>query len=119
VNSAAVELVLANLVSNAIKYSDPTQPRRWVRVSATHDGAAEVVVTVRDNGLGVPENGRPRLFERFYRAHPGNAVDGTGLGLSIVREAIHGLGGRVWVEFPDDGGSAFIFTIPARRDTDT
>jgi signal transduction histidine kinase len=119
VNSAAVELVLANLVSNAIKYSDPTRPRRWVRVSATHDGAAEVVVTVRDNGLGVPESGRARLFERFYRAHPGNAVDGTGLGLSIVREAIHDLGGRVWVEFPDDGGSAFLFTIPARRETDT
>jgi signal transduction histidine kinase len=118
VNSAAIELVLANLVSNAIKYSDPTQPRRWVRVSATHDGAAEVVVTVRDNGLGVPESGRQRLFERFYRAHAGNAVDGTGLGLSIVREAIHDLGGRVWVEFPDDGGSAFIFTIPARRVTD-
>jgi signal transduction histidine kinase len=118
VNAAAVELALANLVSNAIKYSDPSRTPRWVRVSGRFDGTAEVVVTVRDNGLGVAESARPRLFERFYRAHTGVNVDGTGLGLSIVRETIEDLGGRVWVEFPDDGGSAFMFTIPTRRSTD-
>jgi two-component system phosphate regulon sensor histidine kinase PhoR len=68
--------------------------------------------------LGVAESARPRLFERFYRAHGGVNVEGTGLGLSIVRETIEDLGGRVWVEFPDDGGSAFMFTIPTRRSTD-
>jgi signal transduction histidine kinase len=123
VSAAAVELVLANLLSNAIKYSDPAQASRWVRISATHTGDGEVVVTVRDNGLGVPPAARARLFERFFRAHVdtrGN-VDGTGLGLSIVREAILEIGGRVWAEFPDDGhgGSAFRFTLPARRVTDT
>jgi hypothetical protein len=122
VSAAAVELVLANLLSNAIKYSDPAQASRWVRISGTHTDDGEVVVTVRDNGLGVPPAARARLFQRFFRAHAdtrGN-IDGTGLGLSIVREAIHEIGGRVWAEFPDDGqgGSAFRFTLPARRVTD-
>jgi signal transduction histidine kinase len=120
VSAAAVELALANLVSNAIKYADPAKPSRWVRISGQHTGegdAAHVVVTVRDNGLGVPVEARPRLFERFFRAHATSkaTIEGTGLGLSIVREAIQELGGRVWVEFPDDGGAAFMFTIPARR----
>jgi len=120
VNAAAVELALANLVSNAIKYADPSRPKRWVKVSGHHDGTAEVIVTVRDNGLGIPEHARPRLFERFFRAHTDTTgVNGTGLGLNIVREAIQELGGRVWAEFPDEGGSAFMFTIPARRGTDT
>jgi signal transduction histidine kinase len=120
VNAAAVELALANLVSNAIKYSDASRPKRWVRITGHYDGRAEVVVTVRDNGLGVPPEARDRLFERFFRAHTGAAsgIDGTGLGLSIVREAIQELGGRIWAEFPAEGGSAFRFTIPARRESD-
>jgi signal transduction histidine kinase len=121
VSAAAVELALANLLSNAIKYSDPSR-RRWVRISGTHTGEGEVVVTVRDNGLGVPPAARARLFERFFRAHAETQadIDGTGLGLSIVREAIQEVGGRVWADFPDDGegGSAFRFTLPARRVTD-
>jgi signal transduction histidine kinase len=123
VSAAAVELALVNLVSNAIKYADPAKPARWVRISGEHAGegdAGHVVVTVRDNGLGVPVEGRARLFERFFRAHADSktTIEGTGLGLSIVREAIQELGGRIWVEFPDDGGSAFMFTIPARRASD-
>jgi signal transduction histidine kinase len=120
VNAAAFELALANLLSNAIKYADPSRPKRWVRISARDTSASELVITVRDNGLGVPPEARPRLFERFFRAHTDTRsnVEGTGLGLSIVREAIRELGGRIWAEFPDDGGSAFLFTIPARRATD-
>jgi signal transduction histidine kinase len=120
VNAAAVELALANLLSNAIKYSDPSRAKRWVQLSGRYDGVSEVVVTVRDNGRGVPADVRSRLFERFFRAHTQAALDveGTGLGLSIVREAINEIGGRVWAEFPEEGGSAFMFTVPARRESD-
>jgi len=123
VNAAAVELCLTNLLSNAVKYSDPAKRERWVEVSgelSTGDGhGPEVIVRVRDNGLGVPESQREGLFRRFFRAHEHSAthVEGTGLGLSIVRETVRALGGRVWAEFPDVG-TVFAFALPARRGRD-
>jgi signal transduction histidine kinase len=124
VSAAAIELCLTNLVSNAIKYADPAKTRRVVRVSGRltldeHERPKEVVVEVADNGVGVPEADRLRLFERFYRAKDATVtgVEGTGLGLSIVRETIEALGGRVWAEFPEHG-SMFAFVVPCRRAAD-
>jgi signal transduction histidine kinase len=125
VDAAAVELCLANYVSNAIKYADPSKTERWVEVTAelivsTQASEGELLVRVRDNGLGVPEVGRRRLFEQFFRAHGDTitGVEGTGLGLSIVQETITSLGGRVWAEFPEEGGSVFGFSLPSRRQED-
>jgi signal transduction histidine kinase len=115
-----VELCLTNLISNAIKYADPDAPVRWVEIggelAAGEESGPEVVVRVRDNGRGVPEEQRAGLFQRFFRAHEHSAqhIDGTGLGLSIVRETVRAMGGRVWAEFPDTG-TVFAFTLPARR----
>jgi signal transduction histidine kinase len=124
VSAAAFELCLSNLLANAIKYSDPAKAKRWVevcaRVTSSDDGAeSQTVVEVRDNGLGVPEAKRARLFERFYRAHEETQLDieGTGLGLSIVRETAASMGGSAWAEFPEDG-AAFCFSIPTRRESD-
>jgi signal transduction histidine kinase len=127
VNAAAVELCLTNYVSNAIKYSDPAKRERWVEVSGQVEGAigregCELVVRVRDNGLGVPVEKRDGLFERFFRAHETiTGVEGTGLGLSIVRETVEALGGRAWVEFlePAGTGSVFAFAMPCRRSADS
>jgi signal transduction histidine kinase len=127
VNAAAVELCLTNYVSNAIKYSDPAKPERWVEVRGRVqpgpvDGSpTELVIEVRDNGLGVPADVQGRLFERFFRAHEDTAagVDGTGLGLSIVRETMDALGGRAWVQPNPDGGSVFAFAVPCRRGADS
>ena len=122
VSAAAVELAVTNYLSNAIKYHDPATGDRWVAVAARsalgRTGVPELVVEVRDNGLGVPEERRPKLFARGFRAHAETVtgVEGTGLGLSIVRDAIEALGGRVWATFPDSGGSCFGFTLPARRE---
>lgn len=126
VNAAAVELCLANFVSNAIKYSDPAKTERWVTITgAFHprraDGrGGELVIRVCDNGIGVPAAARERLFQQFYRAHEETVtgVEGTGLGLSIVRETAESLGGRVWAEFPEDGGAAFAIALPSRREED-
>jgi len=123
VNAAAFELCLSNLVANAIKYSDPNKPKRWVEIGAEvtspADGASETIVVVRDNGLGVPQAKRSHLFERFFRAHEDTQdnIEGTGLGLSIVKETVAALGGRAWAEFSEDG-SAFFFSIPTRRAED-
>jgi signal transduction histidine kinase len=77
------------------------------------------VIRVRDNGLGVPERDRDRLFERFFRAHTASTsgIEGTGLGLSIVRETAESLGGKAWAEFPE-GESVFAFSLPCRRAED-
>jgi signal transduction histidine kinase len=126
VNAAAVELCLSNYVSNAIKYANMSASQRWAEVTATIEPAdsgeesdGELVVRVRDNGLGVPDEKRVHLFERFFRAHENiTTVEGTGLGLSLVQETTESLGGRVWVEFNEDGGSVFAFALPCRRDAD-
>lgn len=121
VSAAAVELCLSNLISNAVKYHDPAKTDRWVRVSARLDrissSHAMVRLEVRDNGRGVPEAARDRLFERFYRAQDGDAVQGTGLGLSLVRDTVESMGCRTWAEFPADE-TVFVFTLPARREGD-
>lgn len=127
VNAAALEICLRNFVSNGIKYADPARRDRWVAVEAhmLAPGASpiggELVVRVRDNGLGVPFNARERLFRQFYRAHGETVTDveGTGLGLSIVRETVELLGGRAWAEFPPEGGSIFAFSLPSRRGEDS
>lgn len=136
VNAAAVELCLTNLVSNAIKYADGAAATRWVEVRArivardtgesgeaasadTGEVAPEVCVEVADNGTGVPEAERGRLFERYFRAGSAEAsgAPGTGLGLSIVQETVAALGGRAWAEFPEVG-SIFAFSLPCRRSGD-
>ncbi len=125
VDAASVELALSNYVSNAIKYADRKKPDRVVRISgelstSTMTKEGELTVRVSDNGIGVPAAARERLFEQFYRAHAQTVTDieGTGLGLSIVRDTVESLGGRAWAEFPDDGGSVFLFSLPSRRAED-
>jgi signal transduction histidine kinase len=120
VSAAVIELCVKNYLSNAIKYADPAKPRRFVEISgseeATESEEREVVVRVRDNGIGIPPDKREHLFERFFRAHEGmNAVEGTGLGLNIVRETAEAQGGRAWAEHPEDGGSIFAIALPLRR----
>jgi nitrogen-specific signal transduction histidine kinase len=118
VNAAAVELSLNNLISNAIKYSDPTKDKRTVRVDGAVeelDGMSWLVVRVHDNGLGVPAELREGLFRRFFRAHETvTRAEGTGLGLSIVRETIESLNGQAWAEFTNDE-TVFAFRLPLRR----
>ena len=119
VDAAAVELCLTNYLSNAIKYADHEGQHAFAEISAVLEqdqpGSGEVVVRVSDNGRGVPDSKRGRLFQRFFRAHTTvTEVEGTGLGLSIVRDTAEALGGRAWAEFPEKG-AVFAFSLPARR----
>jgi len=121
VNAAVVELTLANLISNGIKYSDSSKAERWVAVSAKvgaeFDATQEVVITVEDNGVGIPEVSLARIFERFFRADNVLPIEGTGLGLSLVKDVVETVGGRVSAARTDHG-SKFSFTLPCRRVTD-
>jgi signal transduction histidine kinase len=114
VDPARLELVLLNLVSNAIKYSDPSRAS-FVAIESVPDGSA-VVIAVRDNGLGIPEDDRAAIFDRFYRAHAhldGElGVSGTGLGLAIVTECVTALGGSIRCESTPGEGTSFLVTLP-------
>jgi signal transduction histidine kinase len=100
-----LERIVVNLVGNALKYS--TGP---VRVEAARHGA-EVRVSVRDEGPGIPLDEQPRLFDRYSRPGGGDQ-EGLGLGLFIVRRLVEAHRGRVWVESAPGRGSTFSFTLP-------
>jgi two-component system phosphate regulon sensor histidine kinase PhoR len=102
--------VLQNLLDNATQY---TLPGGQIMVSAeTSD--AEVVFTVSDTGIGIPQADQPRIFERFYRvgAARSREVGGTGLGLAIAKHLVEVHGGRIWVESEVGQGSQFHFSVP-------
>jgi len=105
-----LEQVLTNLIDNAIRYS-PRGGEMDVEV-AVRD--REAVVSVRDYGVGIPEEKQARIFERFYRAHTGTPYDygGMGVGLYISREIVLRHGGRMWFESGKDGGTTFYFSLP-------
>ena len=100
---------LANLLHNAIKWSPPGDA---ITITAA-ESEEEVVVTVFDNGPGVADNVRERIFERFYQADVSRSGDeGTGLGLAICKHIIEAHGGRIWAEDNSRGkGGHFLFTV--------
>jgi signal transduction histidine kinase len=109
VDATRVELVLINLIGNAIKYSDPDKDDRWVRIGTRHQDTFWRIA-VSDNGVGIPETMQDLVFEQFVRAHP-DIADGTGLGLAIAREAVLQMGGEIGLDSTAGAGSTFYFTV--------
>jgi histidine kinase len=107
--------VLINLLSNACQY---TSAGGDVRVQADKRGE-EILVSVTDNGIGIPPEHISHLFTRFYRVDKSRsrqAGGGSGIGLTIARHLIEAHGGRIWAESPGLGqGSMFAFTLPVQR----
>jgi two-component system phosphate regulon sensor histidine kinase PhoR len=107
---AALSQILFNLVDNGIKYS---KENGFVEIAAFEKGDF-VQVDVEDNGVGIPEEDLPRIFERFYRIDKARSreLGGTGLGLSIVKHLVQEQGGEVSVQSELGKGSKFSFIIP-------
>ncbi|MHB1007107.1 MAG: PAS domain S-box protein [Chloroflexota bacterium] len=104
-----IQMILANLVENAVKYSPEGGP---VAIEARQVGT-EAVVSVRDEGIGIAEEHQARLFQPFYQAAPmTRPTTGMGLGLHISREIIHLHGGRIWFESTPHVGSTFSISLP-------
>jgi two-component system, OmpR family, sensor histidine kinase SenX3 len=105
---------LRNLLENAIAYS-PDKTRVRVNTRTADSWMAEVSVT--DQGIGIPERDRERIFERFYRVDPARsrATGGTGLGLAIVKHVTAAHGGNVTVWSKEGGGSTFTLRLPLRQ----
>ena len=107
-----LEQAIINLVSNGIKYSPKGA---YVEVSLTRE-SSQLRVDVKDNGLGIPRDALPRLFEKFYRVRCDDRKDiiGTGLGLSLVKQIVEVHGGNISVQSEHGAGSTFSFTIPLK-----
>jgi two-component system, OmpR family, phosphate regulon sensor histidine kinase PhoR len=103
-----VQGVLVNLVHNAIKFT-PSGGEILVQARPQPDS---VCFSVKDTGIGIPENEHWRIFERFYKVDRSRASGGTGLGLAIARHLVEAHGGKIWVESELGKGAVFYFTIP-------
>ncbi len=106
-----IEQVIINIISNAVKYT-PEGGRILVR--SGYSGADRVYVSVRDNGIGIPEEDQPRLFERFYRVEKARTSEtgGTGLGLAIAKELVEAHGGRIVLRSKVDVGTLVVIELP-------
>ena len=102
--------LLTNLISNAIKYNRPGG-QVWINIRET-DG--QMVIRVKDNGVGIPSDSLDRIFERFYRVDKGRSrkQGGTGLGLSIVKHIVNFYHGTIHVSSEPDMGSEFTVFLP-------
>lgn len=109
-NSDAIHELCGNLVANAVKY---TFVDGRVELSATNNNDM-ITVKIQDNGIGIPVEAIPHIFDEFYRADNvrAEAVEGTGLGLSIVKQILNALGGTIRVESQQGKGTTFLFTLP-------
>lgn len=103
-------LVLQNLLENAVKY---TPPNGEVIVSVK-DNKKELEISVSDNGIGIPDKDKVKLFTKFFRADNviRMQVEGSGLGLFIVKNIIEKHGGQITCESEEGKGTKFIFTLP-------
>ena len=113
-DSDALRQILINLLENALRYGgDDVQ----IEVQARQQ-AEQITFEIVDDGPGVPQEHRERIFERFYRVeeHRPSKAGGTGLGLSIVKHLVEAMGGEVGCRENPEGGAIFWFTLPAGRD---
>lgn len=107
-DAGIIEQVLYVLIHNAIVYT-PDLSRIEIEAFLHND---KLAVKVRDNGVGIPEENKELIFEKFYRL-PNSKAGGSGLGLSIAKGFIDAHLGKIFLNSPSNGGSEFCFTIPA------
>lgn len=105
----ALGQVFSNLIGNSLKYRSPDRPLQLEIGGKAESGS--VTYWVRDNGLGIPELAKPRLFQVFQRFHPQHA-QGDGMGLAIAYRIVERHGGRVWAESEEGKGATFYFALP-------
>jgi NtrC-family two-component system sensor histidine kinase KinB len=109
VDGREFEVVLANLIENAAKYSGEGTPI-GIRVALQ---AGQAILSVSDQGIGIPVEHRERIFERFYRRpEAGRRPPGTGLGLAICQRIVTAHGGRIWVDSEPGQGACFHVSLP-------
>ena len=112
VDEVKLSLAISNLVENAVKYNIESG---WIKVSLNSDNKY-FYVKVADSGVGIPEDAKDKVFDRFYRVDKARSRDtgGTGLGLSITRSIINAHGGTIKVYSESGKGTTFTVRIPLK-----
>lgn len=105
-----IQETIVNILANAVKYT-PCNGKIDIRVT---DRGNEILIQIKDTGIGIPEDELPKIFDEFFRASNAKEVekDGTGLGLSIARQVIERHNGKIWVESVQGKGSTFHIELP-------
>jgi two-component system phosphate regulon sensor histidine kinase PhoR len=109
-DSEKIKQVMVNLIDNAVKY---TSENGEVKISVASKDK-EVIISIEDNGIGIPKEDIPRIFERFYRVEKARSRDkgGSGLGLSIVKHILELHNSQIKIESEVDKGTKFEFSLP-------
>lgn len=109
-DSKQLTMIFQNLLSNAIKYTSDGGGIS-LKIGLKKD---DIIITVGDNGMGIPENARDKIFTRFFRADNAKEADseGTGLGLYILKAIVDQMKGKIWFDSMEGKGTTFYVTLP-------
>lgn len=108
INPTEISQVIQNLLENALKFNQDTP---YIEINATQQ-EKEWLISIRDNGIGIPEEFQSKIFQAFHRLNSTEAYPGTGIGLAICQKIIERYGGKMGVESTPGKGATFYFTLP-------